>query len=124
MLPLEATLVAQCLGFSKDEPSTRRSPPLCSMVNLAKMLLEAVEEEQEAIEKEKPVTRTNSSASGESELNNNVRASSSNSNTQRFKTEMCRNFEQKNYCPYGDSCQFAHGKEVRRKLCTFKDLFL
>jgi len=29
----------------------------------------------------------------------------------KYKTELCRTYEEKTYCPYGDKCRFAHGKE-------------
>jgi len=32
----------------------------------------------------------------------------------RFKTEICRNFKERNKCIYGDRCQFAHGKKELR----------
>ena len=30
----------------------------------------------------------------------------------RFKTEICRNFKERNKCVYGDRCQFAHGRRL------------
>lgn len=36
------------------------------------------------------------------------------SNSSRYKTELCRPFEESGTCKYGDKCQFAHGvKELR-----------
>lgn len=36
------------------------------------------------------------------------------SNSSRYKTELCRPFEENGVCKYGDKCQFAHGsKELR-----------
>lgn len=36
------------------------------------------------------------------------------SNSSRYKTELCRPFEENGTCKYGDKCQFAHGmKELR-----------
>ncbi|XP_022192861.2 mRNA decay activator protein ZFP36L1 [Nilaparvata lugens] len=37
-------------------------------------------------------------------------------NTSRYKTELCRSFEESGFCKYGDKCQFAHGPEDLRKL--------
>lgn len=35
-------------------------------------------------------------------------------NSSRYKTELCRPFEESGVCKYGDKCQFAHGiKELR-----------
>lgn len=32
----------------------------------------------------------------------------------RYKTELCRSFEETGYCRYGDKCQFAHGRSELR----------
>lgn len=29
----------------------------------------------------------------------------------KYKTELCKKFEQTGYCPYGHKCRFAHGKK-------------
>lgn len=34
----------------------------------------------------------------------------------RYKTELCRPFEENGKCKYGDKCQFAHGKQELRQL--------
>lgn len=34
----------------------------------------------------------------------------------RYKTELCRPFEENGKCKYGDKCQFAHGKQELRPL--------
>lgn len=39
-----------------------------------------------------------------------------NINTSRYKTELCRCFEESGHCKYGDKCQFAHGKQELRSL--------
>jgi len=37
-------------------------------------------------------------------------------NTHLYKTEICRRWTEIGYCPYGESCQFAHGaKELRMR---------
>lgn len=41
---------------------------------------------------------------------------SSNINPSRYKTEMCRPFEESGHCKYGDKCQFAHGIHELRNL--------
>jgi hypothetical protein len=40
----------------------------------------------------------------------------SNINPSRYKTEMCRPFEESGHCKYGDKCQFAHGEHELRNL--------
>ena len=34
-----------------------------------------------------------------------------NNQKQSYKTELCKKFQTKGYCPYGSKCRFAHGKE-------------
>ncbi|ELT95833.1 hypothetical protein CAPTEDRAFT_50343, partial [Capitella teleta] len=34
----------------------------------------------------------------------------------RYKTELCRPFEENGFCKYGDKCQFAHGEAELRNL--------
>ncbi|ESO06450.1 hypothetical protein HELRODRAFT_64152, partial [Helobdella robusta] len=34
----------------------------------------------------------------------------------RYKTELCRPYEENGSCKYGDKCQFAHGKHELRSL--------
>jgi hypothetical protein len=31
--------------------------------------------------------------------------------SQKYKTELCKKFQSTGFCPYGNKCQFAHGKE-------------
>ncbi|GFG36901.1 hypothetical protein Cfor_12451 [Coptotermes formosanus] len=42
--------------------------------------------------------------------------SAANINTSRYKTELCRPFEESGSCKYGDKCQFAHGSHELRNL--------
>lgn len=37
-------------------------------------------------------------------------------NSARYKTELCRPFEESGHCKYGDKCQFAHGAHELRNL--------
>lgn len=37
-------------------------------------------------------------------------------NSSRYKTELCRPFEENGTCKYGDKCQFAHGMQELRNL--------
>jgi len=39
-----------------------------------------------------------------------------NVNSSRYKTELCRPFEENGHCKYGDKCQFAHGADELRCL--------
>ena len=53
----------------------------------------------------------NSQSSTSSSRTSSCDSSNSNHNTSKYKTELCRTFEEKGYCPYGGKCRFAHGKE-------------
>ncbi len=46
----------------------------------------------------------------------NQRQGNTNINSSRYKTELCRPFEENGYCKYGDKCQFAHGSHELRCL--------
>lgn len=50
--------------------------------------------------------------------NGNLQSSKNpaNINSTRYKTELCRPFEENGYCKYGDKCQFAHGSNEQRNL--------
>ncbi|XP_063228772.1 mRNA decay activator protein ZFP36L1 [Bacillus rossius redtenbacheri] len=43
-------------------------------------------------------------------------ARGANINTSRYKTELCRPYEESGSCKYGDKCQFAHGMHELRNL--------
>ena len=34
-----------------------------------------------------------------------------NNQEKNYKTELCKKFQSKGFCPYGSKCRFAHGKE-------------
>lgn len=43
-------------------------------------------------------------------------ASPTSTSTLRYKTELCRPFQDSGFCKYGDKCQFAHGEQDLRSL--------
>ncbi|XP_076318634.1 mRNA decay activator protein ZFP36L2-like [Tachypleus tridentatus] len=47
---------------------------------------------------------------------NSVQAKPNQTNSTRYKTELCRPFEENGTCKYGDKCQFAHGMHELRTL--------
>jgi butyrate response factor 1 len=60
-----------------------------------------------------------SSASSVSSLTNNMQQqnnSSAASAANRYKTELCRSFQENGTCKYGDKCQFAHGHNELRSM--------
>lgn len=55
--------------------------------------------------------------SGSTVLGNGCAVSTQNQgNSSRYKTELCRPFEESGSCKYGDKCQFAHGGHELRTL--------
>ena len=40
----------------------------------------------------------------------------SQANSSRYKTELCRPYEENGFCKYGDKCQFAHGQQELRTM--------
>jgi len=60
-----------------------------------------------------------SSASSVSSLTNNMQQqgnSTATSAANRYKTELCRSFQENGTCKYGDKCQFAHGHNELRSM--------
>lgn len=49
-------------------------------------------------------------------VGSSMRLSATTVNTSRYKTELCRPFEEFGVCKYGDKCQFAHGMPELRSL--------
>lgn len=47
----------------------------------------------------------------QNELNNLSHGQDSNRNMDRYKTEMCRNFQESGSCKFGERCWFAHGHQ-------------
>lgn len=62
-----------------------------------------------------PVSERKLSLGGQNAVNNNS-SSNQNINSSRYKTELCRPFEESGHCKYGDKCQFAHGLAELRTL--------
>ena len=49
-------------------------------------------------------------------INNAAVANGNNVSSSRYKTELCRPYEESGHCKYGDKCQFAHGADELRNL--------
>lgn len=68
---------------------------------------------QESSRKLERSSSESSAINGSSDRRGGAQSQSS-SNSSRYKTELCRPFEENGICKYGDKCQFAHGmKELR-----------
>lgn len=50
------------------------------------------------------------------QANSQAAASGANVSSSRYKTELCRPYEESGHCKYGDKCQFAHGSDELRNL--------
>jgi len=60
--------------------------------------------------------QTNSSASSVQGQQQQQQQQAQNGNTSRYKTELCRPFEESGFCKYSDKCQYAHGLSELRSL--------
>lgn len=43
--------------------------------------------------------------------NDKVEPSKENKNDCKYKTELCKGFSENGFCPYGNKCRFAHGRQ-------------
>ncbi|XP_035227239.1 mRNA decay activator protein ZFP36L2-A-like isoform X2 [Stegodyphus dumicola] len=98
-------------NFSAVKTSTKQHPPLTASnsvanCNAASHLKAAITREHRKLDRSisEPVDRSQQT----------VRPVQSNSS--RYKTELCRPFEENGTCKYGDKCQFAHGINELRTL--------
>uniref|UniRef100_F6YB59 C3H1-type domain-containing protein n=1 Tax=Ciona intestinalis TaxID=7719 RepID=F6YB59_CIOIN len=60
--------------------------------------------------------RSRAFSEGSSVLSQESMQDQQQSATSRYKTELCRPFEENGKCKYGDKCQFAHGKHELRRM--------
>lgn len=67
-----------------------------------------------SIRSDSPIPHSSDSNSSGSENNSPQKQGSVNSS--RYKTEMCRPFEEQGFCKYSEKCQFAHGIHELRNL--------
>ncbi|XP_069697887.1 protein TIS11 [Periplaneta americana] len=81
------------------------------------LILDNIREQQQ--QQQQPVHRKLDRSQSEpapSALVTAANAKAANINTSRYKTELCRPFEESGSCKYGDKCQFAHGAHELRNL--------
>ncbi|KAF0993076.1 hypothetical protein HZS_8056, partial [Henneguya salminicola] len=67
--------------------------------------------------------------SGVSLSDGSILVAKTNKKPEKYKTEICRNYEWKGFCNYGDKCQYAHGSDelmpsekhpkYKTKLCAY-----
>jgi hypothetical protein len=63
-----------------------------------------------------PDSSSSSSAASTSPTSAAAASSSSKVNTSRYKTELCRPYQENGSCKYGEKCQFAHGHHELRSV--------
>lgn len=59
---------------------------------------------------------SSSSSAGSSSDSSSASGANAKVNTSRYKTEMCRPFQENGSCKYGEKCQFAHGLNELRNV--------
>lgn len=90
---------------SSDRLTPPSTPPGCGPINFAPVPPPGLS----SIPAMRKLDRSVSEPVGDKLPKQNVNAS-------RYKTELCRPFEESGYCKYGDKCQFAHGEQELRNL--------
>ena len=63
-----------------------------------------------------PVVRSNSQHMTTHLLQPSPTDINSKTASQRYKTELCRSYQETGFCKYGEKCQFAHGYHEIRSL--------
>lgn len=98
--------------------STGSAPPLTtghSQVSVITVDNQALVQEHRKLDRSysEPCDKTSNNANT-SDINLNQKNNAVNSS--RYKTELCRPFEESGHCKYADKCQFAHGAHELRNL--------
>lgn len=89
---------------------------MSSLVNsVSTLILDNIREQQQQPPVHRKLDRSQSEPAT-SALLTAANAKAANINTSRYKTELCRPFEESGSCKYGDKCQFAHGAHELRNL--------
>jgi tristetraprolin len=116
--PTGTTFQHQTISRRNSNPVTSERISMTSLVNsVSTLILDNIREQQQQQppppghrkldrSQSEPAPSALSAAS----------AKAANINTSRYKTELCRPFEESGSCKYGDKCQFAHGSHELRNL--------
>lgn len=99
------------LAATQSPPSVDSCPPMASHAALCHSMSVTIGQKTPALLGEhKKLDRSMS------EPAEKVQRQPSQANSSRYKTELCRPFEENGVCKYGDKCQFAHGMHELRNL--------
>lgn len=115
--PTGTSFQHQTISRRNSNPLTSERINVSSLVNsVSSLILDNIREQQQ---QQPPVHRKLDRSQSEpapSALLTAANAKAANINTSRYKTELCRPFEESGSCKYGDKCQFAHGAHELRNL--------
>jgi len=119
-----ATFQHQTISRRNSNPVTSDRFNVTSLVSsVSTLILDNIREQQQQQQQQQPppppahrkLDRSQSEPAP-SALLSAANAKAANINTSRYKTELCRPFEESGSCKYGDKCQFAHGSHELRNL--------
>lgn len=110
-----ATFQHQTITRRNSNPvTTERERITASLVST--LILDNIREQQQQQQPTHRKLDRSQSEPAPSALVTAANAKAANINTSRYKTELCRPFEESGSCKYGDKCQFAHGAHELRNL--------
>ncbi|XP_018329864.1 mRNA decay activator protein ZFP36L2 isoform X2 [Agrilus planipennis] len=113
---IDAYRVRYALTRMSSTPATASASAAAATTNLVNNILgnlsqqvsaSAVHQQHRRLERTQSAPAPNAAA---------LSAAAASVNTSRYKTELCRPFEEFGVCKYGDKCQFAHGAAELRTL--------
>ncbi|PSN43520.1 hypothetical protein C0J52_22629 [Blattella germanica] len=111
-----ATFHHQTISRRNSNPATATERiTMTSLVSsVSTLLLDNIREQQQQQQQQAGGHRKLDRSQSEPAPSANNKAT--NINTSRYKTELCRPYEESGACKYGDKCQFAHGAHELRNL--------
>lgn len=118
--PADTSFQHQTISRRNSNPVTSERISVSSLVSSVSTLILGNIREQQQQQQVQPVIHRkldrSQSEPAPSALLTAANAKAANINTSRYKTELCRPFEESGSCKYGDKCQFAHGAHELRNL--------
>lgn len=118
--PADTSFQHQTISRRNSNPVTSERISMSPLVSSVSTLILGNIREQQQQQQVQPVIHRkldrSQSEPAPSALLTAANAKAANINTSRYKTELCRPFEESGSCKYGDKCQFAHGAHELRNL--------
>jgi len=119
--PTGTSFQHQTISRRNSNPVTSERISVTSLVSsVSTLILDNIREQQQQQQQPPPPAHRkldrSQSEPAPSALLTASNAKAANINTSRYKTELCRPFEESGSCKYGDKCQFAHGAHELRNL--------